>query len=125
HGPTQAKPAIDGSRAAAMSNEVTVEIERFGGCVGHPKHRLLEGSYPSPKENGGAEAPPFRQLWICVFSALAEERQHWLVGLRGRRQRGCRQRLAGVQGEQVGTFLVGVGHDEVVGAGLQRVEHGL
>src|SRR5690606_38663919 len=84
-----------------------------------------EGSNPSPKENGGAEAPPFRQLWICVFSTLAEERQHRLVGLSGQRQRRGRQRLAGLQGEQVGTFLVGVGDDEVVGAGLQRVDHGL
>ena len=42
-----------------------------------------------------------------------------------KRQRGRGQLLAGLQGEQVGAFLVGVGESEVVGAGLQRGDQAL
>src|SRR5665213_690187 len=82
--------------------------------------KLYAGSYPDftlpQKQNGGAEAPPFRHVSDLTF--LLEERQHRLVGLGGQRQRRGRQRLAGLQGKQVGAFLVRVGEDEVVGAGL-------
>src|SRR6185437_1339247 len=60
-----------------------------------------------------------------AFRRLAEQAENVLVGLRGERQRGGRQRLAGLQGEEVGAFLVGVGKDEVVRTGLQGVHHRL
>jgi len=49
-----------------------------------------------------------------------EQPQHRLVGLRGQRQGRGGQLLTGLQGEEVCAFLVGVGQDQVVGAGLQR-----
>ena len=44
-------------------------------------------------------------------------------GLRGERQGLDRQLLAGLQGQHVGAFQVGVGQGEAVGAGLQGVDH--
>src|SRR3954447_299250 len=75
------------------------------------------------KENGGAQAPPSRLDLAC--RGLTEEAEHCLVGLSRQRQRCRRQRLAGLQGEQVGAFLVGIGEDEVVRTGLQGVDHRL
>ena len=53
---------------------------------------------------------------------LAEQPQHRLVGLRRERQRGGGKLLAGLQGQHVGAFLVGVGQHQIVGAGLQRAD---
>src|SRR5436305_7745723 len=72
-------------------------------------------------ENGGAQAPPFPLL--RVGSGLAEQAQHVPVRLGGKRQGGRRELLAGLQREQVGAFLVGVGERQTVGSGLQRVDH--
>ena len=58
---------------------------------------------------------PLRRFGLPL---LPEQPQHVLVGLRGQRQRGGRQLLAGLQGEQVGALLVAVGEREVVGAGI-------
>ena len=66
--------------------------------------------------------PPFG---LESLSNLLEQAEHALAGLRGERQRGGRELLAGLQREQVGAFLVGIGEGEAVGAGLQRVDHRL
>src|ERR1700722_14238590 len=52
----------------------------------------------------------------------AEQLQHALLRLVGKRQRGDRDRLAGRQRLAVGRFLVGVGQRQVRGAGLQHVD---
>src|SRR5689334_8430744 len=59
--------------------------------------------------------PPFVEPDLSA--GLAEETQHRLVGLRGERQGRRGQLLAGLQGQEVRTFLVGVGQHEVVRAG--------
>ena len=76
----------------------------------------------SAKKNGGPKAAVSVRR---VARRLLEQAEHVLVGLRGERQGGGRQLLAGLQGEQVGAFLVGVGERQVVGAGLQRVDRRL
>src|ERR1041385_8768979 len=78
---------------------------------------------PVPKQNGGACAPPFA-IWRFVKGS-AEQPEHGLAGLGGERQGGGRELLPGLQREQVGTFLVGVGERQAVGAGLPRVDQRL
>ena len=67
--------------------------------------------------------PPFRCCWYCL--RLLEQAEHSLAGLRGERQGGGRQLLAGLQREQVRAFLVRVGEGEVRRTGLQGVDQGL
>src|SRR5690606_31254893 len=67
-------------------------------------------------------APPFV---VSRSVCGSEQPQHRLVGLRRHRQRRRRELLAGLQGKKVRRFLVGIGKDEAVGAGLQRVDHRL
>src|SRR5450759_3478774 len=74
------------------------------------------------QKNGGPEAAVFRRK---RRRSLAEQPQHVLVGLRSERQRGGRQLLAGLQREQVGAFLVGVGEREGGRTALQRIDHRL
>ena len=57
------------------------------------------------------------------LDGLAEQPQHRLVRLVGERQRGGGELLAGLQGQHVRAFAVGIGDDQTVGAGLQRVDH--
>ncbi len=55
----------------------------------------------------------------------SEETQHALVGLAGQRQGGVGKLRAGVEREQLGAFLVRVGEDEAVSAGVERVDQAL
>src|SRR5688500_6786858 len=50
----------------------------------------------------------------ALLPALAEQPQHRLARLRSERERRLRELLAGVEGEQVGAFLVGVGERQLV-----------
>ena len=59
------------------------------------------------KRNGGAEAPPSRKP-EDDSDVSAEQTEDRLRGLRRERQSGRRELLAGLQGEEVGAFLVGV-----------------
>src|SRR5664280_1358536 len=74
------------------------------------------------QKNGGPKAAVFRRK---RRRSLAEQPQHVLVGLRSERQRGGRQLLAGLQREQVGTFLVRVGQGEGGRTALQRIDRRL
>src|SRR5215207_7764901 len=54
-----------------------------------------------------------------------EQAEHVLVGLRRERQSGGAQLLAGLQGEEVCSFLVRVGESEVRRTGFEDVDHRL
>src|SRR6185312_13790007 len=56
---------------------------------------------------------------------LLEQPQYVLIRLSGERQRRSGELLARLQGQQVGALFIGVRERQVVGAGLQRVDHRL
>src|SRR5690606_6186564 len=60
---------------------------------------------------------------LSRLNRLTDQLEDRLIGLRSQRERGARQRLAGLQSQQVGGFFVHVGQRQIGGASLQRVDH--
>src|SRR5438445_3846927 len=56
------------------------------------------------------------------LEASAEQPQHGLAGLVGKRQGGGRQALARLESQRVGAFLVGIGQHQAVGTRLEGVD---
>src|SRR5216684_79052 len=71
--------------------------------------------------NAYGGGPPSRIVKPMVLK-LREQLEHRLLRLVRNRQGRNRQLLAGLQGKEVRAFLVLVGQNQLVGAGLQRVD---
>src|SRR6476661_7153425 len=107
-----------------MVNERLKPLTRRVNGLASRRRRLRRRSsgFAQNTKKAGLLAPP------DVFEKIrsgSEQAQDALVRLVGERQRGLRELLARLQREEGGGFLVLVGVDEVVGAGAERVDHGL